>query len=191
MHTVQGVLFQFVTQSCLYVLKVQYYRALWLFGKSCKFTECREPEKRRTNFRLLKETNRKGTPLSVPRAKVVKHPKHFQRVCVLCAYVPLCVFAYFNVHSTEVKLCTLEVRRKWDRVHFARKKCINHVDISKQRSGQSISDFMFATTWRVLVKDLKLPKFSQLTQKIDCQLTTKRALEQNLWFLSTLFARDT
>ena len=107
-----NVLFEFVTQSCLYVLKVQYYRALWLFGKSCKFTECREPEKRRTNFRLLKETNRKGTPLSVPRAKVVKHPKHFQRVCVLCAYVPLCVFAYFNVHSTEVKLCTLEVRRK-------------------------------------------------------------------------------
>ena len=121
MYTVRGVLFEFVTQSCLYVLKVQYYRALWLFGKSCKFTECREPEKRRTNFRLLKETNRKGTPLSVPRAKVVKHPKHFQRVCVLCAYVPLCVFAYFNVHSTEVKLCTLEVRRKWDRVHFARK----------------------------------------------------------------------
>ena len=33
-----------------------------------------------TNFRLLKETNRKGNPLSSPRAKVVKHPKHFQRV---------------------------------------------------------------------------------------------------------------
>jgi hypothetical protein len=49
--------------------------------------------KRRTNFRLLKETNRKGTPLSVPRAKVVKHPKHFQRVCVLRMYHCDCFFA--------------------------------------------------------------------------------------------------
>ena len=153
--------------------------------------------KRRTNFRLLKETNRKGTPLSVPRAKVVKHPKHFQRVCVLCAYVPLCVFAYFNVHSTEVKLCTLEVRRKWDRVHFARKKmyksCKSDVDIWKQRSEKSISDWIswFATTWRVLMKDVNSNQNfcnCELTQKIDRKLTTKGAFKLSLCFLSTLIA---